>query len=252
MPFQFGGTSLLIVVGVALDTMAQMQQHLLLRKYDGFMKKGRVRFRGAADAVVGYLRRCVIVVLLGPPGAGKGTQGERLAARLGVPKIATGDVLRAAVREGTPLGLEAKACMDRGDLVPDDVILGIMKEALAAPAAANGAILDGVVRTIPQAEGLRDMLAELGRELDAVLLFDVADEELVRRLSGRTTCDECQRPFFGREPGEPCAVVRRNDGQGTLVRRKDDEPDAIRKRLDVYAAQTEPVIDWYRQQRCAT
>jgi adenylate kinase len=186
----------------------------------------------------------MIIVLLGPPGAGKGTQGERLAARLDVPKIATGDVLRAAVRDGTPLGLEAKAAMDRGDLVPDAVIMGIMKEALASPMAAKGAILDGVVRTTPQAEGLTETLATLGRTLDAVLLFEVDEEELVRRLSGRTTCDVCQRPFFGREPGEACGV----DGdapQGTLVRRKDDEPEAIRKRMQVYRDQTAPVIDWY-------
>ena len=187
----------------------------------------------------------MLLVLLGPPGAGKGTQGERLAARLGVPKIATGDVLRAAVRDGTPLGLAAKAAMDRGDLVPDDVIQGIMKEALTGPPAANGAILDGVVRTIPQAEGLRDMLASVDRELDAVLLFDIETEELVRRLSGRTTCNACQRPFFGREPGEPCECP---DGtMGVLVRRSDDEPEAVRKRLDVFTAQTQPVIEWYRR-----
>jgi len=186
----------------------------------------------------------MIIVLLGPPGAGKGTQGERLAARLDVPKIATGDVLRAAVRDGTPLGLEAKAAMDRGDLVPDAVIMGIMKEALAAPSAAKGVVLDGVVRTTPQAEGLRDALLDLGRAVDAVLLFDIEENELVRRLSGRTTCDVCQRPFFGREPGELCRVDD-HAPQGTLVRRKDDEPEAVRKRLDVYRAQTAPVIDWY-------
>jgi len=153
--------------------------------------------------------------------------------------------LRAAVRDGTPLGLAAKAAMDRGDLVPDDVIQGIMKQALTGPAAANGAILDGVVRTIPQAEGLRDMLASVDRELDAVLLFDIETEELVRRLSGRTTCNACQRPFFGREPSEPCECP---DGtMGVLVRRSDDEPEAVRKRLDVFTAQTQPVIEWYRR-----
>ncbi len=185
----------------------------------------------------------MIIVLLGPPGAGKGTQGERLAARLDVPKIATGDVLRAAVKEGTPLGLEAKAAMDRGDLVPDAVIMGIMKEALAAPSAAKGAILDGVVRTTPQADGLNAMLAALSRPLDAVLLFEVDEDELVRRLSGRTTCDACQRPFFGRQPGETCTE---GGATGTLVRRKDDEPEAIRKRMEVYREQTSPVIDWYK------
>ena len=184
----------------------------------------------------------MIIVLLGPPGAGKGTQGERLAARLDVPKIATGDVLRAAVRDGTPLGLEAKAAMDRGDLVPDAVIMGIMKDALASPASAKGAILDGVVRTTPQAEGLSQTLASLGKKLDAVLLFEIDEDELVRRLSGRTTCDVCQRPFFGRQPGETC---EESGKPGTLVRRKDDEPEAIRKRMQVYRDQTAPVIDWY-------
>jgi adenylate kinase len=183
----------------------------------------------------------MILVLLGPPGAGKGTQGERLANDLGIPRIATGDVLRAAVREGTPLGLEAKAAMDRGDLVPDDVILGIMKDALAAPDASAGAILDGVVRTVPQAEGLERVLAELERPLDAVLLFDVADDELVRRLSGRTVCERCQTPYTGRAPGTECDRCG-----GTLVRRKDDEPDAVRNRLATYHAQTAPVIAWYR------
>ncbi len=186
----------------------------------------------------------MIIVLLGPPGAGKGTQGERLAEELGIPKIATGDVLRAAVREGTPLGLAAKAAMDRGDLVPDDVILGIMKEALASPSTARGAILDGVVRTTPQAEGLARALAELGRPLDAVLVVEVPDEAIVERLSARTVCDVCQRPFTGRAPGERCDVG--HEPAGTLVRRKDDEPDAIRNRLAVYQRQTAPVIEWYR------
>ena len=183
----------------------------------------------------------MILVLLGPPGAGKGTQGDLLAQRLGIPKIATGDVLRAAVREGTPLGLAAKATMDRGDLVSDDIILGIIKEALGAPSAAKGAILDGVVRTEPQAVGLQRVLRELGRRLDAVLTFEVPDEELVKRLSGRTVCDSCQTPYTGREPGSTCDKCG-----GTLVRRKDDEPDAIRNRLAVYKQQTEPVIEWYR------
>jgi adenylate kinase len=187
----------------------------------------------------------MIVVLLGPPGSGKGTQGERVAAALGVPKISTGDVLRAAAKAGTPLGLEAKAYMDRGDLVPDPVILGIMKDALSAPEQAKGVVLDGVVRTVPQAEGLGRVAQEIGKRVGVVLLFEIADEELVARLSSRTTCGACQAPFAGRQPGELHAECPATP-KGTLVRRADDEPDSIRNRLRVYKAQTEPVVAWYR------
>ncbi|MHB1313626.1 MAG: adenylate kinase [Gemmatimonadaceae bacterium] len=187
----------------------------------------------------------MIVVLLGPPGAGKGTQGERVAAALGVPKISTGDVLRAAAKAGTTLGLEAKAYMDRGDLVPDAVILGIMKEALSAPEQARGVVLDGVVRTVPQAEGLARVAAEIGKQVDVVLLFDIDDELLVARLSARATCAACHSPVAGRQPGEVHAECTATP-KGVLVRRADDEPDAIRNRLRVYKAQTEPVVAWYR------
>jgi adenylate kinase len=189
----------------------------------------------------------MIIVLLGPPGAGKGTQGERLAIEMGIPKIATGDVLRAAVRDGTPRGLEAKAIMDRGDLVPDAVILAILGEALGAPAAAKGAILDGAVRTVPQAAGLNAELSTLGKQVNHVLLFDIAEEELVRRLSGRTTCEKCQRAFTGRTPGDACGQTD-CPGGGLLLRRKDDEPEAIRKRLVEYHEKTAPVVQWYREQ----
>ena len=186
----------------------------------------------------------MIVVLLGPPGAGKGTQGEILAEKLGVPKIATGDVLRAAVREGTEQGRAAKGYMDRGDLVPDSVILGIMKEVFGSPSTANGAILDGVVRTVPQAEGLSMMLAELGRKVDKYLLFDIDDEQLIERLGGRTVCNSCQTPYRGLEPGTKCEKCG-----GTLVRRKDDEPESIRNRLEVYREQTAPVIEWVKEKK---
>lgn len=182
----------------------------------------------------------MIIVLLGPPGAGKGTQADKLSARLGIPKIATGDVLRAAVRDGTRRGREAKAYMDRGDLVPDSVILGILEDVMTSPAAKNGAILDGAVRTVPQAEGLASMLGEIGKKVDKVLLFDVDDDELVKRLSTRTVCEGCQTPYMGRDPGTTCEKCG-----GRLVRRKDDEPEAVRNRLKVYRKQTAPVIDWY-------
>jgi adenylate kinase len=184
----------------------------------------------------------MIILLFGKPGAGKGTQAPLLAAALGVPTLATGDELRAAIRNGTPLGLEAKSYMDRGDLVPDAVILGIIKVALSEPRHTNGVVLDGVVRTVPQAEGLAAVTEELGRPVDAVLCFDIDDEEIVRRLAGRTVCETCQTPYMGREPGSKCD----KDG-GTLVRRKDDEPDAIRNRLAVYERQTAPVLRWYRE-----
>jgi adenylate kinase len=182
----------------------------------------------------------MIIVLLGPPGAGKGTQADKLARRLGIPKIATGDVLRAAVRDGTKRGREAKSYMDRGDLVPDSVILGILQDVMTSPATKKGAILDGAVRTVPQAEGLGITLAEIGKKVDKVLLFDVDDDELVKRLSTRTVCEGCQTPYMGRNPGTDCEKCG-----GKLVRRKDDEPEAVRNRLEVYRTQTSPVIDWY-------
>jgi adenylate kinase len=182
------------------------------------------------------------ILLFGKPGAGKGTQAPRLAEALGVPTLATGDVLRNAVREGTPLGKKAKAFMDRGDLVPDDVILGIMAETLGKPEYGRGVILDGVVRTVPQAEGLDRVFTSLKRKLDAVLTFDIGNDEIVRRLSGRTVCENCQTPYTGREPGSKCEKCG-----GTLARRKDDEPAAIRNRLSVYDNQTAPVFDWYKR-----
>jgi adenylate kinase len=180
----------------------------------------------------------MIIVLFGKPGAGKGTQAPLLAKALDVPTLATGDVLRAAKRAGTKLGLEAKSFMDRGELVPDSVILGIIGEELAQPLYARGVILDGAVRTVPQAEGLQRVH---GRGVDAVLALDIDNEEIVRRLSDRTVCENCQTPYTGRAVGSICDKCG-----GTLVRRKDDDPEAIRTRLRVYDAETAPVLDWYK------
>ena len=158
------------------------------------------------------------ILLLGPPGAGKGTQGALLAGRLGLPKIATGDLLREAVANATPLGKEAKAVMESGALVGDDLIMRIVREELNRPSAARGVVFDGVVRTIPQAEGVQAILGELGRKMDKVLLFDVTDEEILGRLEKR-------RGIEGRA---------------------DDDPDAVARRLQAYREQTAPVLDWYR------
>jgi len=182
------------------------------------------------------------IVLFGKPGAGKGTQAPKIADALGVPTLATGNVLRAAVKEGTPLGREAKAYMDRGDLVPDSVILGIVRDELAKPDYANGVVLDGVVRTVPQAEGLAAMLKSLGRKVDAVVSLEVPDEEIVRRMSVRTVCSSCQTPYSNLSPGDRCP----NCG-GVVMRRSDDEPVAVRNRLKVFNTQTAPVFDWYKR-----
>ena len=159
------------------------------------------------------------ILLLGPPGAGKGTQGALLASRLGVPKIATGDLLREAVAKATPLGKEAQAVMESGALVSDDLIMRIVREELNRPSAARGVIFDGVVRTIPQAEGVQAILGELGRKMDKVLFFDVTDGEILGRLEKR-------RGIEGRA---------------------DDDPKAVARRLTAYREQTAPVLDWYRQ-----
>ena len=184
------------------------------------------------------------LVLLGPPGSGKGTQGERLQEDLRLPYYATGDILRAAVRDETELGRTAKQYMDRGDLVPDQVIVGVIAERIDSPEAADGFILDGFPRTEPQAEALADRLAELGRALTGVLLIDVDDDEVVRRLGGRRTCEENGHVFHVEfNPPEKEGVCDL-DGSALIVR-DDDKPEVIRHRLDQYHAKTEPLIDFY-------
>jgi adenylate kinase len=184
------------------------------------------------------------LVLLGPPGSGKGTQGERLNEDLRLPYYATGDILRAAVRDETELGREAKEYMDRGDLVPDDVIVGVIADRIASSEALDGFILDGFPRTTPQAEALDSKLGELGRALNGVLLIDVSDDEVVRRLGGRRTCEANGHVFHVEfEPPEEEGVCD-IDGSPLIVR-DDDKPEVIRKRLETYHEKTEPLVSYY-------
>ena len=187
------------------------------------------------------------IVFLGAPGSGKGTQAQRLVERHGIPQISTGDLLRAHVRDGTELGRRAKSIMDAGQLVDDVTILGMVRERLALPDAAKGFILDGFPRTIPQAEGLDTLLAEIGKPLKAVILFDVDPQLLVKRISGRRSCQDCGRVFNVHTAPVPvpppcggqCASPR-------LMQRPDDAEATVAKRLAVYEEQTQPLIGFYR------
>lgn len=186
------------------------------------------------------------LVLLGPPGAGKGTQAERIARATGALHVATGDMFRQAVREATPLGLLAKGYMDRGELVPDDVTIGLVRERLSRADKAEGFVLDGFPRTRPQAEALERLLAELGLPLTAVLELAVPDDEIVRRLSGRRVCERCGRNYHvdfdpPRSPGvcDTCG--------GRLVQRDDDREETVRRRLAVYRRETLPLRDFYEE-----
>lgn len=185
------------------------------------------------------------VILLGPPGAGKGTQAQRLTQTLSIPQVSTGDILRAAVAAGTPLGREAKAYMDQGALVPDGVVIGIIRERLAAPDCARGYILDGFPRTAAQAEALGETLQALGTPLTAVLSITVDPEELVRRLSGRRTCGNCGAAYH-METAPPRRVGLCDRCGGALLQREDDREETIRKRLAVYREQTAPLVAYYR------
>ena len=185
------------------------------------------------------------VAFLGPPGAGKGTQARDLAREWDVPHIATGDMLREAAAAGTPLGREAKGYMDRGALVPDEVIMRMIAERLARPDARNGFLLDGFPRTIPQAEGLERLLKDLGQPLERVIYFDVSEPELLRRLTGRRVCRVCQTAFhLVSAPPRTPGVCDRCGGE--LYQREDDSEATVRNRLAVYARQTSPLLDWYR------
>ncbi|MGD8352874.1 MAG: adenylate kinase [Pseudomonadota bacterium] len=186
-------------------------------------------------------------ILLGPPGAGKGTQAKLMIDKWNIPQISTGDILRAAVREGTALGAEARGFMDRGELVPDRVVIGIIAERLKEDDAGKGFILDGFPRTIPQAEALGEILDELGRNIDHVISIDVDDEELVTRLTGRRMCKSCGESFHVVfNPSEKEGVCDRCGGE--LYQRDDDREETIRQRLAVYRDQTQPLINYYEKQ----
>jgi adenylate kinase len=184
------------------------------------------------------------LVLLGPPGSGKGTQGERLNADLHLPYYATGDILRGAVRDETELGKSAKAFMDAGDLVPDELIVGIIAERIDSEEARQGFILDGFPRTTPQAEALDAKLGELGRGVSSVLLIDVSDDEVVRRLGGRRTC-EAEGHVYHVEFNPPKVEGVCDIDGSPLIVRDDDKPDVIRKRLATYHEKTEPLVAYY-------
>ena len=187
------------------------------------------------------------LVLLGPPGAGKGTQAERLVSDFDLPYYATGDILRAAVKEETDLGKEAKDYMDRGDLVPDDLICRVIMERLDTDEAADGFLLDGFPRTVPQAETLEEALEKRGRSLTAGLLIDASDEEVIRRLSGRRICVKNQHVYHVEFDPPKNEGVCDQDGS-RLVQREDDKPETVKHRLDVYREQTEPLVERYEKE----
>lgn len=186
------------------------------------------------------------IVLLGGPGSGKGTQAQKLIDKLGVPQISTGDIFRAAVKEGTPMGLKAKTYMERGELVPDEVVIGVVEERLTKPDLDKGYMLDGFPRTAAQAESLDKILASQTKKLDHVILVDVPDEELVKRLSGRRTCrnSECGKMYHVMfNPPKKEGIC---DACGSeLYQRADDSEATIRERLTVYNSQTAPLISYY-------
>ena len=185
------------------------------------------------------------LIFLGPPGAGKGTQATRLTERLSIPQLSTGDILRRAVAAGTPLGRQAKALMDAGKLVPDEIVNGIIDDALGLGTVKNGFLLDGVPRTVPQAEALDAMLQKRGRQIDHVLSLEVPFPVLFERLGGRWSCPSCGTPYHERSAPPKTAGVCDKDGTA-LIQRPDDAPERIKKRLEEYASKTAELTTYYR------
>lgn len=184
------------------------------------------------------------LVLLGAPGAGKGTQAKKLIEKYGIPQISTGDILRKAVADGTPLGKEAKVIMDKGELVPDKIVLGLVEERVKQADCKKGFILDGFPRNTAQAEALDKLLNDLQMPLDSALSVDVPKEDLMKRLTGRRTCKKCQQMYnVYYSPPKKGAICDKCGGE--LFQRGDDKEETIKKRLDVYDAQTAPLIDYY-------
>jgi adenylate kinase len=187
------------------------------------------------------------LILLGPPGSGKGTQGERLQEDFRLPYYATGDILRAAVKEGSEIGNQAKEYMDRGDLVPDEVIIGVIAERVQSEEASDGFILDGFPRTVPQSDALDEKMKELRREITAVILIDVPEEEILRRLGGRRTCEKNPSHIYHLEFDPPNEEGVCDIDGGKLIVRDDDRPELIKNRLAQYREKTEPLIDHYEE-----
>jgi adenylate kinase len=186
------------------------------------------------------------LVLLGAPGSGKGTQAEHLQAEFQLTHISSGDLFRDNLERNTPLGLKAREYMNRGELVPDDLTIAMVKERLSRPDLRKGVILDGFPRTLPQAEALDGMMATLGRAIDGVLNIDVPDEEIVARLAGRLICRECQAPFHETtNPFRTCPIAKCHGEH--LYRRDDDKPETVRARLRTFNERTAPLIDYYRR-----
>lgn len=187
------------------------------------------------------------IILLGPPGAGKGTQAKRMIERYGIPQISTGDMLRAALKEGTPLGLEAKSFMDKGQLVPDSVVIGLVKERIQKSDCQKGYMLDGFPRNVSQAEALDTMLSQLGQKVDDVISIEVPAAELLGRLTGRRTCRSCGAGFHVMfDPPKKDGVCDKCNGE--LYQRDDDNEATVKSRLEVYDKQTKPLIDYYQKQ----